>query len=262
MSRDGNGTVARAVDVLRVVAEADGDVAIKDVAKSLDLPPSTVHRLFDLLGRQGMIEPVPERRRYRTGVEFARLGALVADRNKIDSRIKAEIDAASHEADETCLLGRHIPGTAEMAFVAQAVADHPLQYRIDLNRRLPIAWGASGLAILAFLEEPQIDAIAAGRHGDISPPIAPKTLRERLADIRSAGYALSYGEKFAGAVGIAAPVVNANGIATGSFCITVPEPRFDPSREAEISTIVLRHASRVSALFADGGRSLERADAS
>ena len=47
----GAGTVTRVMKLLACLAEADGEVSIKWLCQSLNLPASTVHRLLTLLIR-------------------------------------------------------------------------------------------------------------------------------------------------------------------------------------------------------------------
>ena len=70
---------------------------------------------------------------------------------------------------------------------------------------------------------------------------------DELAAIRARGYALSFGQRIAGAVGIFAPVYGAGGRVTGSLGFTIPEQRFEPAREAEFAREACRLAAELSA---------------
>jgi len=73
---DGLGTVRRVLALLRLLAESDGGQSVKQIAETLALPSSTVHRLLGQLTDQGFAErELP--RLYRAGREFSRLGGLV-----------------------------------------------------------------------------------------------------------------------------------------------------------------------------------------
>ena len=76
---DTRGTVARVVGLMRALAEAGREVGVSELARRLELPVSTVHRLLKLLIEEGMAEKAHDRRRYRAGLELFRVGALVAN---------------------------------------------------------------------------------------------------------------------------------------------------------------------------------------
>src|SRR5690606_21507438 len=56
-----------------------------------------------------------------------------------------------------------------------------------------------------------------------------EALAKELATIRERGYAVSFGERYDGAVGIAAPVI-VRGAVVGGLSITVPQSRLDVDR--------------------------------
>ena len=58
------GTVTRVLDVLRSFGDGPAEWALGDLAKSLDLPSSTVHRLLMLLAAEGFVEVDERAHRY------------------------------------------------------------------------------------------------------------------------------------------------------------------------------------------------------
>ncbi|MBC7779474.1 MAG: IclR family transcriptional regulator, partial [Proteobacteria bacterium] len=76
---------------------------------------------------------------------------------------------------------------------------------------------------------------------------ARRALTQGLAAIRTRGYALTFGQRIAGAVGIFAPVFGASGRVTGSLGFTIPEHRYDAAREVPISACAVRLADQLSA---------------
>ncbi len=93
MSREALGTVDQVIEILRAVAEAEGELTIKEVSSALDLAPGTVHRIFDRFVGQGLLEADHERHRYRAGLELYRLAALVAERMDVATLAGDEMEA-------------------------------------------------------------------------------------------------------------------------------------------------------------------------
>jgi DNA-binding IclR family transcriptional regulator len=99
---------------------------------------------------------------------------------------------------------------------------------VQLNQWLPIHWGASGLAILAFLPENEQRAIVDG--GLLTAQTErtitdPPTLHRELKKVRKRGYACSIGQRILGAVGISAPIWNSSGDVLGDVMLTTRRSR-------------------------------------
>ena len=243
------GTVARTVRLMKQLAETEGTATISSLSEQTALPPSTVHRLLDLLAGEGMVERDPSRPHYRVGAEFFRMAALVSRQMPI-GRLALPImlqAVASH--DEACYLCLFMPSAGKMIFAEAAEPSHLLSYRIPQNRPLSLLWGASGRSILAHVPEDEamqlLKTERASGGSDLKLP-AWTGLRADLAAIRERGYAVSHGQRIKGAVGIFAPVFDVNRKVVGGLGFTIPELRFDPKREPSLSRAVMLSASRLS----------------
>lgn len=243
------GTVARAVQLLARVA-VEGTTTIKSLSQALSLAPSTVHRLLDLLANQGMIEHDAKHRRYSIGPEFYRVSALVVTRYDVVTLALPILRAVADETDESCVLGLYWPHQRRMSFAKCADSTRPLRYRVQLNTPLPIVWGASGRSILAHLPADEVEQVLAEEDaspgkGEALP--SPDALARELAEIRVRGYAMSRGQKIAGAVGISAAVFGASGRVIGSLSITIPEIRFIEEQADKLGQLIQIRAGELSA---------------
>ncbi len=241
----GAGTVTRVVKLLACVAEADGDVSIKSLCQSLDLPASTVHRLLGLLTKDGIIERAATRARYGPGPEFVRIGSLVAAKVRIADLARPVMRALADESDETCVLLQYLPNSRKVMALHAEYSSHPLRYQIDMFQPHSLLWGATGRSVLAFLSEPEIEA--AIRDNDRSPATgkslpARAVLMKELKEIRERGYAITHGQKIAGAVGLAAPLFNSENAAIGSLSVTVPNARFSQKGQSRLAELLIRAA--------------------
>lgn len=243
------GTVQRVVEILRFFAER-GDATLKELSTALMLAPSTCHRLLDLLGREGLIEQDAVRRRYRIGGEYFRLSALVHAKQDVRMLALPFLREIVDTCGETCVLNLFLPSEGRMFFAEKVDSGHMLRYQLPMNTAVSVLWGASGRSIAAFLSPDEIARIYAAEgpapgSGEKLP--ARRTLDRDLAVVRQRGYAVSHGQKIAGAVGIAAPVFQASGIVIGSLCVTAPEARITSKDETRIGTLVRATADRLSA---------------
>lgn len=244
----GAGTVTRVVKMLACIAEAEGEVSIKSLCQSLNLPASTVHRLLSLLMKEGVVERSPSRALYGPGLEFMRIGSLVAAKVQVVELAKPVIRALVEECDETCVLLRYIPASRKVMAVYAQYSSHPLRYQIDMFQPHSLLWGATGRAVLAFLPEQEIET--ALKDNDPSPATGERlpprnAVLKDLREIRERGYAITHGQKIAGAVGFAAPLFNSERYAIGCLSVTVPKTRFNQKGSARLSALLLNHAAKL-----------------
>lgn len=245
------GTVARASEIIRYLAEQDNEVAVTSLARDLSLPPSTVHRLLHLLIEQGFVERGERFQSYRVGAELYRVGCLVSRKMGLAEWADPIMRGLSAESGEFSMLTLYLPSEHKLTLVHTVAAPNPLTYRPELFSQLALAWGASGRAILASLCENEIRTI----YLETGPsPVTGASLppypefRAELREITAQGYALTHAQRMAGAVGMASPVCNAAGRPVGSLCLTIPEFRFEPARSAELGAMLRARAAALSHL--------------
>ncbi len=243
------GTVARVAKLLRVLAEAKADASLGSVAEAMALPPSTTHRLLHLLLDEGFVERGQAPRTYRAGLEFLRVGALVASRAELAVVAQPFMQAVVDTCDETCMLSTYVPRTGSAMLTRVIYGSHPLRYEAVLYQPGSLVWGATGRGILAFLPadvRARIIAAEGPSPADARKPVRPTQVERDLAKVRAQGYAHTKGQKIAGAVGLSAPIFNAHGV-VAALCVTVPDARFQAGMEARITRTLVRQAAQCSA---------------
>lgn len=256
------GTVARVAQLLRIAAEAEGPFTLTSVTTRTGLSPATVHRLLDLLVREGLVARDPVKRSYRVGAELFRLGAIVF--NKIPFREIAGpiLQHAAGLLNETCYFALYLPAEGRLMFAEKADSPHELNYRFELNRPLSLVWGSSGRVVLAFLPQERarsiLEAETERNHAGRRAP-SWRELSKELEQIRAQGYAHSHGQRVPHAVGVIAPVFEHNNEIYGSLGYTIPETRFGAQQLEAVARAAVEHANQLSrALGATAERVAQR----
>ena len=202
-ARRGYGPIAKTIQLLELLADAPPDaVGVRAIARKLGLPVSSVHRLLGVLVTAGMVEWDAESHQYSIGVAFYRIAALVTQNVKRPRLALPALRRLAAEFNETALLGLYLEQQGQMMFAERVDGTEPLQYQIALLAPLPLIWGASGKAILAFLEPAVIDAVrraAQPAPTDGRPPPDRPRLKTELQEVRRRGFVVSEGEKLPGA---------------------------------------------------------------
>ncbi|APZ50802.1 IclR family transcriptional regulator [Salipiger abyssi] len=246
-----SGTVARAIRILQVFAEADGDLSIKELSAITGLAPSTSHRLLHLLAEDDIITLDADHKRYRIGPEFLRIASLVAGRTGLAEIAQPFMERVAETANETCVIVRYLRARGQITVVGACNSANPLQYRTELfSTRSPL-WGATGQSVVAFLPRAEQEALYDSRESDSFPQTGARlpskdVYLHQMEVFAAQGYALSRGQTIEGAVGIGAPVFDKSGDTIGALCVTVPEIRFSQETEDRILGVLLPQAQALS----------------
>jgi DNA-binding IclR family transcriptional regulator len=245
------GTVQRVVEIIRFFAER-GDATLKELSLALSLAPSTCHRLLELLGQDGFIEQDATRRRYRIGRDLFRVAALVGSKYDIRAVATPFLHELVEACDETSVLCLYLPSERKIFYAEKVDCSRMLRYQLPMNMALSALWGASGRAILAFLDKHEVDRIYAmeGRapaSGEALP--SRRTLEKELSAIRECGYDVTRGQKISGAVGFGAPLFGVDGKVFGSLNVTVPQTRIATKDIRRLGELVRATAEKCSAML-------------
>lgn len=241
--------VHKALQVLRwVIDSPDEECGVRQIARSLGWPPSTVHRALTHLESNGLVTSVGDNGEYSLGLEMFRLASKVNARFSLRNAALPALRELEDRLGETSFLGIYDDRRQEMTMAAAVETSNPVRYVVTLNEWHPLYLAASGLAILAFLPDETREAILSDLADDDSEdrqkPEVGK-VRDVIDTIRAAGYARTVGERVPGGVGIAAPIFDPQGRVVGDVGVTLPLSRFEDSREHELASHVLACAERV-----------------
>lgn len=221
-------TVERAADVLTLFTNADRtDLGVTEIATELGLSKAVVHRVLTTLASKGFVDVIEDSRRYRLGPGSLSLG--MAYINGIDLRQLAleALRDLSRRTNETATLSlRH---GWERMYVDQVTPDREVKMTVVIGRWFPLHAGSSSKAFLAFLDEEDREGYLTNRHLERitdTTIVDVAALRDELERIRNRGYAISFGERQAGAGSVAAPLFDHNGQPSAVISVCGPLERF------------------------------------
>lgn len=232
-----DGPISRSLRLIRLLSEVEGDISVKDAARHLELPASTTHRLLNILQREGFVMKNEETQRYQVGLDLERIGSLLNSRKGLADLTRPYLQRIADQCGEACMFVGYLPATYQVSVMAAINSSYPLRYDMTHFEPHSVAWGATGRSIFAFLPEAEQRAIAekAGVAPVSGAPLPPwAALKVELDQIREQGYAVTHGQKVNGAVGLGVPITDAADKVIGSFCITIPEVRYDESTQPQL----------------------------
>jgi IclR family transcriptional regulator, acetate operon repressor len=216
----------RAFAVLEAFTEFHPEWATSDLARYLDLPIPTVHRLLAALARLGYVTKDEQSRRFRLGGAAMQLGARAQAGNDLGALARLALRQLSKVTDETAVLTVLNHERNRSVCLERVETSQPLRLSVQPGRELPLHAGASQKALLAFMPDREIDRLLERPLERLSADTItePGRLRRDLEAIRERGWASSHEETNIGSWGIAVPVIAEDDVVC-AVGIAGPNPR-------------------------------------
>ncbi len=244
MKRDDQpSSVARIGALLRALASAgsNGD-STTELARNAGVPRPSAHRILSALLEEGFVDR-SQRGRWYLGPELYILGTTAAARYDVSDHARRSVH-------------RLASATAESAFFSAKRGDETVcllredgsfpirSFVLYEGARFPLGVVSSGLAVLAFLPDAEVDrylerAELSERWGS---GFEERLMRERIAATRRTGFALNPGLVVEGSWGMAAAVFDVEQVPRWALTLTGIESRFRPARQAELGKLLLDEA--------------------
>lgn len=204
----------RAFAILEAFTEFRPEWSTSDLARFLELPIPTVHRLLGALARLGYVTRDAQTRRFRLGGAAMQLGERARAVSDLRAVALLPLRRLSEAAGETAVLTVLSPERDRSVCLERVETSQPLRLSVQPGSQLPLHAGASQKALLAFMPEREVDRL-------LDQPLErlctatitePRQLRRDLEVIRERGWASSYEETNLGVWGIAVPVISSGDV--------------------------------------------------
>ncbi len=233
-------TVAKALGTLRTFIDGQDRWGVRELALSLEQPPSSVHRLLARLRMEGYVEFDPIHQKYQIGVEFLRLAAAVLHRDGLRQVTAPMLQGLAARTGESAWLLAWDSSHARLACTAAHDPPQATGIAAPLGRAEGAAEGAGGIVVLAALPEAERHE-AYRRAGIVSTP----ELEREIATVQKQGWA-QRALREASAMEVAAAILGHDGMPLGAVVVAVPLHRFGPGRGSLLGSQVRDAAQRTS----------------
>lgn len=220
-------TIERAADVLFLFAKAQGTLGVTDIAQELDISKAVVHRIVTSLGEHNLVVADPVTRRYSLGHGVLQLAAGYLDNLDVRAMALEAMKSLSAVTNETATLSvRH---GDKRVYVDQVTPSREVKMTVQVASAFPLHAGASSKAFLAWMSPEEVDAYLGDNALDALTDetiVSEAKLRKELTAIRKQGYAVSLGERQAGAGSVAAPILDNHNQPVAVISVCGPVERF------------------------------------
>ncbi len=241
-SQDSVRAVDRALEILLAFSAGDQELAVSDLLERVDLSRPTLYRLLDTLEQNRFLISTGEPRRFRLGPAVAQLAHVWNAGLDIAAIAEPLMRVVWAETDETVALFQR-DGLYRLC-VSEMASPQALSFKRGIGYRESLAVGASGRAILAWIN-PVADDLKA--YGSLKTDV--DSYLAELARVRKRGYAVSRHELLQGAVAVAAPFFNGAGQVMGSLGVFGPDARLSQAVADRFGELLVRQAQELSRML-------------
>jgi DNA-binding IclR family transcriptional regulator len=216
----------RTFGILEVFTESRPEWSTTQVARELELPVPTAHRILAALKKLGYVSQDEQTRRFRLGLAALSLGERARTLADLRPVAIGPLRDLSEATGETALLTVLSPARDRSVCLERVETSQPLRLSVQPGRQLPLHAGASQKALLAFMPPDEIDRLTAQplERCCTATITSRPALRRELTAIKQRGWASSYEETNVGVWGIAVPVLSQHDVVC-AVGIAGPSPR-------------------------------------
>lgn len=240
----GAGSLPKGLAILEALAASSESSGVTELARTLGMPKSGVHRLLRMLCELGWVREAANGR-YECTLRIWEVGMRVVDRHDLRAMAAPHMRALAEATRETVHLS--ILQGAEVLYLDKIDSPQPVRAYTRVGGRAPAACVATGKALLAWSTPSQIVQAGAALQ-----PYTPKTLADteqlnaELQRVRTQGYAINRGEWRATVCGLAAPVLDGRGNAIAALGISGPAERLTQKALRGLTNAVVDSAGALS----------------
>ncbi|HET8915433.1 MAG TPA: IclR family transcriptional regulator [Propionibacteriaceae bacterium] len=244
-TKSGVQSVERAFELLEIMANSGGSMALGELAARAELPQPTIHRLVRTLLVMGYVRQL-ENRRYALGPKLIRLGESAAQLIGAWSRPHlTELVERTGESANMAVLDNDMA-----VYVAQVPSPHSMRMFTEVGRRVHLHCTGVGKALLMQLPNDSVHALLKRAGMPASNENSYTTADALIRDIelsRTRGYAVDEGEQEIGVRCFAVPVPDAPTLT--AISISGPAARLTLKSATKVTPLLKRVARDIASEF-------------
>lgn len=219
--------VEQASRILLVLAQGSvGKMSLTEICRAVGIHKSKGYSILNTLQNFAFVQRSPGSKTYSLGPGLLFLSGKVLNHLDVRETVAPVLQWLSLETNSTALLG--LISYSHVFVVAKDEGIQDIGVTIRLGHRFPLAWGAHGKAIVAFLPEVEREKLLGGSrlyfHGSQSN-FDPDRFEQEMADCRETGFAKDLGEMKSGVNAVASAVFGPTRKLIGALVVLGTFPR-------------------------------------
>ncbi|MEK1885997.1 MAG: IclR family transcriptional regulator [Phyllobacterium sp.] len=250
---NGSQSVDRALGLLSLVSYfGDEGGALAEIVAQSGLNKPTVRRLLLALIRSGLLEQDVASRRYFLGQQAYVLGTLATRRFGLLQIARDSLSLLSAKTQDTSFIS--IQRDYHAVCLHREEGTYPIRtHALQAGYRHPLGVGAGSLALLAALDDDEIDVALCANEPELLseyPQLVPSQIRADIATTRERGFSLNPGRILPNSWGVGLAIRHPDGKPAGALSIAAIDSRMQPDRQLELAALMRREAWKIESRLA------------
>lgn len=245
-----NRSVINALQLLDLFTGEQHELSLSEIYRKTNMSKPTVYRLLSSLEHCGFLRKVKHSEqdiRYQLGLRLLELGYIVSERLELRQVALPHMKKLRDDINEIVHLV--VLDGEKATYIEKVESSQAIRLYTRIGRSSPLYIGSGPKLLFAWMTEEQRETILNNLHLD---PLTENTitdkgrLRQELENIRTQGFALSYGEQNIDTTGISYPVKDYTGEVVAALTVSGPANRFESEREATIKDALSKTVDQIS----------------
>lgn len=235
--------VVRAAAMLRLLSNAAAPLGVNQIARELDIIPSTCLHILRALTAEGLVAVDLTTKRYRLGLEILNL-AKVALRGSISDQAQPYLDEIVRQYMVTAF-AVSISEPEHYIVTAKSNSPHAIRLQVDLGSRFPALVSATGRCVAAYSNMPprMIKAQFERLRWHRAPSF--EEWQAQVANVRTQGYAVDDGNYINGIHIVASPILGPEGEFRHALVVLCIKEGWSEAQLQALAETVRRSAAQV-----------------
>jgi len=231
-------SLERAIDILFSFSGEKPEQTPLEIAESVGIPVPSVYRFLHTFVKKGLLDQNKKTGLYSLGFDLLRLEAALRNKLSMEEVMKPVLEhvaALTNETVQITILNK------EYGFLLFSEdSPNPPRFVPEFGSPVPLYAGCTVQVIMAYVSTQLQEKILSGEIKKYGPKsiLSADELRERLAEIRRDGYAISYEEYYPGSLGISTPIFLSGGKIFGSLSVSGPIERFEYKKDEVLQLLI------------------------
>lgn len=244
------GSANHTLSIINFLINSEEPKKLTEISRTLNISASTAFRILSSLESSEWIGRDHVTKKYKVGIHLLELAMSLISKIDLRNASLPFLEQLNSKVNENVLLSARVG--LERIYIEQIQSHHELQHKADLGKRLPLWLGSTGKAMLAYLQNNEIEMVIDGlKASGVSLFASGKVididkLREELTRIRKQGFSISCEERVSGINSVAAPIFNHDHRVAGAISTGGPLSRFSLSIAKNHGPLVREVANRIS----------------
>ncbi|HRY05926.1 MAG TPA: IclR family transcriptional regulator [Hyphomicrobiaceae bacterium] len=250
LQQDRMSALEKSVLVIEAVVDHPQPISLPELTLRLGLPRQTIHRVLQQLTSLALITRIAANDRYTVGPRLSALafGAL-RSRNQT-APVREILSDLVQETGETCNIG--VLDDFDFIYIERIECHWSLRVHLAAGSRVRAHSTSGGKVMLAYMDPGERGKLLKAHKLEAftSTTITTRAkLEKQLEEIRAQGYAVNDREQNVGIVGVAVPILDAQGTALASLALHGPDSRISKESAAGFVPQLQAAAKKIAATW-------------